>query len=230
MPFSVFVCYLPFDKVSRPLKSTKFFLHFLKPIQEEEIQDVFFEITKSIASEELRTFGIHLGCQDHKINFLIENNKYVQDAAYKLLLYAKEKYADDAKMWKKIIEALEILEKNRTIKKLRLKEILTAAQEKHPVIITVRKRSCGKVMFSQACVKNSVHGRGRCAPLWADTLLDRHPPGQTPPRPDTTRPDTPWADPLPIRRSLQGIVRTLTECILVYNTFVKYFLFKWKLD
>ena len=25
-------------------------------------------------------------------------------------------------------------------------------------IITVRKRSCGKVMFSQSCVKNSVHG------------------------------------------------------------------------
>ena len=25
------------------------------------------------------------------------------------------------------------------------------------VIFTVRKRSCGKVMFSEACVKNSVH-------------------------------------------------------------------------
>ena len=28
------------------------------------------------------------------------------------------------------------------------------------VIFTVRKRRCGKVMFSQACVKNSVHGGG----------------------------------------------------------------------
>ena len=28
-------------------------------------------------------------------------------------------------------------------------------------IITVRNSSCGKVMFSQACVKNSVH-RGAC--------------------------------------------------------------------
>ena len=27
-------------------------------------------------------------------------------------------------------------------------------------LITVRKQSCGKVMFSQACVKNSVHGGG----------------------------------------------------------------------
>ena len=25
------------------------------------------------------------------------------------------------------------------------------------LFFTVRKRSCGKVMFSQACVKNSVH-------------------------------------------------------------------------
>ena len=34
--------------------------------------------------------------------------------------------------------------------------------------ITVRKRSCGKVMFSQACVENSVHG-------WVSA---RHPPGR----------------------------------------------------
>ena len=48
-------------------------------------------------------------------------------------------------------------------------------------IFTARKRSYGKVMFSQACVKNSVH-RGRCKPPWADTPLGRHPvpPRQTP--------------------------------------------------
>ena len=48
-------------------------------------------------------------------------------------------------------------------------------------LITVRKRSCGKVMFSQPRVKNSVHGGG-VHPLGrhtlkADTLL-----GQTPTR------------------------------------------------
>ena len=43
-------------------------------------------------------------------------------------------------------------------------------------IITVRKRSCGKVIFSQACVKNSVHGGEEVYTPWqADTL-----PGQTP--------------------------------------------------
>ena len=26
------------------------------------------------------------------------------------------------------------------------------------LVVTVRKRSCGKVMFSEVCVKNSVHG------------------------------------------------------------------------
>ena len=50
-------------------------------------------------------------------------------------------------------------------------------------IFTVRKRSCGKIMFSQACVKNSDHG-GRCTPplgRQADNPLGRHPHGQHPP-------------------------------------------------
>ena len=198
----------------------------------------FLRLRKKIASEDLRTFGIHLGCQDHKISSFVKKRKNVQDAAYDFLLWAEEKYADDAKMWKKLIEALEILEKNRTIKKLRLRELLTAAQEKNPVIITVRKRNYGNVMFSQACVKNSVQGR-RCTPPsgqtspWVDTPsrqtppLGRHPtPWQTPPQADTLL----LGRHPPIRMSLQRTVRILMECILVYNSFVKYFLFKWKLD
>ena len=31
-------------------------------------------------------------------------------------------------------------------------------------LIAVRNSSCGKVLFSQACVKNSVHRGGRCMP------------------------------------------------------------------
>ena len=46
-------------------------------------------------------------------------------------------------------------------------------------LIAVRKRSCGKVMFSQACVKNCVHGGGVYTP--GQTPLGRHPPWQTPP-------------------------------------------------
>ena len=67
-------------------------------------------------------------------------------------------------------------------------------------VITVHKRSCGKVMFSQACVKTSVHGGG----------VDRvhNPPGQTPPWVDT--PTT-----APSRQSLQRTVHILLECILV---------------
>ena len=46
-------------------------------------------------------------------------------------------------------------------------------------IITIRNSSCGKVMFSQACVKNSVHGGGAVHPLgrhpWADIPLYTHP-------------------------------------------------------
>ena len=72
----------------------------------------------------------------------------------------------------------------------------------NPLIFYRPQRSCGKVIFSQACVKNSVHSGGggvslsACwdTPPWADTSLGRHPPGrhssgQTPPRQTS-----PWAD------------------------------------
>ena len=57
------------------------------------------------------------------------------------------------------------------------------------LIITIRKRSCGKVMFSQACVKNSVHREGVSA---------RHHPS---------------------RRLLQRTARILLQCILVPTLF-----------
>ena len=65
-----------------------------------------------------------------------------------------------------------------------------------PTPKVVRQPSCGKVIFSQACVKNSVHrgvsdsvhaGKhpmGRHLPPWADPLVD-----------------TPWAD-LPLHRQI----------------------------
>ena len=110
---------------------------------------------------------------------------------------------------------------------------------------TVRKQSCGKVMFSQACVKNSVHGGvclsacwdtppwrqtpspgGRHPSLeadthrWRQTPLDRHPPGQTPPLWRQTPhlgTHTPGGRPPPPpgRRLLQRTVRISPECILV---------------
>ena len=73
-------------------------------------------------------------------------------------------------------------------------------------------RSCGKVMFSQACVKNSVHREGGVYPSmhWGTHLplpsacWDTHHLGQTPPWADIT---PPWADtpfpgqtPLPLGR------------------------------
>ena len=53
-------------------------------------------------------------------------------------------------------------------------------------IFTVRKRSCGKVMFSQACVKNSVHGGGVSHDALGQTpppgaCWDTHTPGRTSP-------------------------------------------------
>ena len=58
------------------------------------------------------------------------------------------------------------------------------------MIIVVRNISCGKVMLSHACVKNSVHRGG-------SVCLRRHPPwaDQTPPScAETLWADTAWAD------------------------------------
>ena len=58
---------------------------------------------------------------------------------------------------------------------------------KHVLLITVGKRSCGKVMFSQACVKNFVHGG--CMPQCM--LGYTHSP---PTRADTPRQTHQWVD------------------------------------
>ena len=85
------------------------------------------------------------------------------------------------------------------------------------------QHSSGKVMFSQACVKNSVHWKGLSASVHAgmhtpraDSPLVRHPPwsdtpGQTPPWLENTpsRAETP-------QRSLQRTVCILLECILEF--------------
>ena len=81
-----------------------------------------------------------------------------------------------------------------------------------------RKRSCGKAMFSQECVKNSVRGGGDVHPArqthpLADPLADippgRHPLADTHPRADTP----------PSRQPLQQTVRILLECILVIHRY-----------
>ena len=70
------------------------------------------------------------------------------------------------------------------------------------IIFTVRKRSCGKLMFSQACVKNSVHGGVSQYALgqttaWSDTLPWSDTPWQT----------LLWSDTPPPWRPLQRTVR-----------------------
>ena len=76
-------------------------------------------------------------------------------------------------------------------------------------MFTVRKRSCGKVMFSQARVKNSVYGGGGVYPSMHWGMC------QTPPRADTP---PPRHTPIP-RRPLQRTLRILLECILVFRDF-----------
>ena len=62
------------------------------------------------------------------------------------------------------------------------------------------QRSCRKAMFSQACVKNSVHREGVC-PI---ACWDTHPPGR----------HTPLSR-HPLQQQLQSTVRILLVCIIV---------------
>ena len=81
-------------------------------------------------------------------------------------------------------------------------------------LITVRKRSCGKVMFVHLSVILSTGG------------VCRHPSRrQTPPRQTSPRQTplpgkiSPWQTPPPPRRPLQPKVRILLECILVADAY-----------
>ena len=82
------------------------------------------------------------------------------------------------------------------------KEILVYNEQ----FITVRNNICGKVMFSRACVKNSVHREGGCLP---HSMLSprENPPGRHPLPSEQTIPTPRWP--------LQRTVRILLERILV---------------
>ena len=74
---------------------------------------------------------------------------------------------------------------------------------RRPSIFTVRNSICGKVMFSQACIKNSVHGGGGCLPHFMLGYTHRHPLARHPPRQTH------------LRRPLQRTVRISLERIPV---------------
>ena len=95
-------------------------------------------------------------------------------------------------------------------------------------VITVRKWSCGKVMFSQACVKNSVQGVSRPRPrgvcpggcpgpgLGGCPGQDVYGGVQAQAPGGGVYPSMQWSrHPPPIRRLLLQTVRILLECILV---------------
>ena len=104
-------------------------------------------------------------------------------------------------------------------------------------IITVRKRSWGKVMFSQACVKNSVHGgEVYTSPPRADTLPGRHPMGiHPPPQADTSqsrhlpRQTPPWPSTSLGRHLLPGQTLPLADgyCCGRYASYWNAFLFEF---
>ena len=74
------------------------------------------------------------------------------------------------------------------------------------LFVTIRKPSCREVIFSQACVKNSVHG-GRCTPPWQTTHMVDIPPKQTPPCAHTPPGQTP-----PLGRHPQAFLFTQQIC------------------
>ena len=97
--------------------------------QDSDIHTVFLRISKKITvAHEATTLGIILGCHPDDVDFYV--TKYESDirkAAYKFLRWTKDIY-EPVKMWEKIIEGMEELKKNNTIKELALQERLVAAK------------------------------------------------------------------------------------------------------
>ena len=89
--------------------------------------------------------------------------------------------------------------------------------QQQQLIITARKRGCGKVMFLHVSVRHSVY-RGRGSP-WKRPLWIEIPPGQRPRWTEATPGQTsPRQRPPPQKRPPYGkerVVRILFECILV---------------
>ena len=104
------------------------------------------------------------------------------------------------------------------------------------ITFTARNSSCGKVVFSQACVKNSVHGGcvpchacpPHACPLPCTPPAMHAPPARTPPLPRTfPLPRTP--PPFGTHAVNERVVRILLECILVKDFYIVLFHFHFNL-
>ena len=113
----------------------------------------------------------------------------------------------------------------------------------HQIILPPANEVWGRVIFSVACVKNSVHaGRGVCLSVcWETTPLTRHPPEQTPPQnrppPDQAPPGadspTPRSRPTPAQSMLGDAVNKRAvsiqlECNLVRTLFQRTWGWLWE--
>ena len=102
-------------------------------------------------------------------------------------------------------------------------------------IFTARNSSCRKVMFSQACVKNSVHRWGVCIPAcngqgvcllrgclpWG-VCLGVSTQRQTPPGPETNTPPGPEADTSPRNDHWSGRYASYWDAFLFNHSFETY--------
>ena len=86
--------------------------------QETDIHKLFLTISKKVRNpHDVRMLGITLGCHPDDVVHHVTQERDVREAAYKFLCWTEDNYGPVEK-WEKIIEALETLEKNTTIKEL----------------------------------------------------------------------------------------------------------------
>ena len=90
---------------------------------------MYLTISRIVTSPyEVTTLGIHLGIKRHDVKYHVTNYD-VRDAAYRFRCWAEDNYGP-VENWEKIIQALKVLEKNRTIQELGLAERLEVAKRK----------------------------------------------------------------------------------------------------
>ena len=124
---------------------------------------ILIEIAAAFTSmDELSSLGIGLGCDPRDVSELKQNRNNIKDVAYEILSSFYYSPVPKEERWMILIKTLGKLNKNMTVKKLRLEERHKDAQncrwEKSPKkrIVVVADNRCH---YKQFLISSSISGR-----------------------------------------------------------------------
>ena len=84
--------------------------------------------------EEVRTLGLHLGCDPYDIEYRLKKHQDVRETTYEIFLWFEENYADEVEKWSVLIKALREMDKNKTVTNLGLEDLLENVKMKQGLL------------------------------------------------------------------------------------------------